>query len=140
MYSRILVPLDGTASAEGILPFAERIAGPVDAEVVLLQVVEPLSAAEIVASAGVTGVDTLHLRELEGKRYLATIADRLGDKGLRTRSILRLGSAAPEILAAISDEKIDLVAMATHARTGLGRLVLGSVARRSSGQPGSPCS
>ena len=43
MYERMLVPLDGSEAAEAILPFAEQVAGPLDAEVVLLRVIEPPS-------------------------------------------------------------------------------------------------
>jgi nucleotide-binding universal stress UspA family protein len=39
MYERILVPVDGSEGAEAILPFAEQVAGPLDAELVLLRVV-----------------------------------------------------------------------------------------------------
>jgi nucleotide-binding universal stress UspA family protein len=38
MYKRILVPVDGSETAEAILPFAEKVAGPVDGEVILLHV------------------------------------------------------------------------------------------------------
>ena len=41
MYERVLIPLDGSEPAEAILPCAERIAGPADAEICLLRVVEP---------------------------------------------------------------------------------------------------
>ena len=37
MYERMLVPLDGSVSAEAILPFAEQVAGPLDAEMVLFR-------------------------------------------------------------------------------------------------------
>ena len=49
MYKRVLVPLDGSELAEAILPFAEQVAGPLEAEVVLLRVVEAISPAEAMA-------------------------------------------------------------------------------------------
>jgi hypothetical protein len=45
MYARVLVALDGSELAEAILPFAEQVAGPLDAEVVVLRVVEPTRRA-----------------------------------------------------------------------------------------------
>lgn len=128
MYERLLVPLDGSRAAEAILPFAEQVAGPLDAEVLLLLVVEPLSAAEAVAAAGVVAPDAFRIREAEAREYLARVEGRLVAKGLRTRSAVRFGIPATEILVATAEEGADLVAMATHGRSGLGRVLFGSVA------------
>lgn len=128
-YERVLVPLDGSELAEAILPFAERVAGPGDAEVLLLRVVEPLSAAEVLAAGGVGGMDALLSREAEARRYLTAVARRLGDKGIRVRTEVRLGAPAAEIASAAAAWGADLVAMTTHGRSGLGRALFGSVAQ-----------
>ena len=128
MYERVLIPLDGSKVAEGILPFAENVAGPLDAEVVLLRVVEPVSPAEAMASAGVAFPDTLFLRELTAKDYLAALAKGLETKGLRVRTALRVGAPAAAIVAAAAEEKADLIAMTTHGRSGFRRVLFGSVA------------
>ena len=99
MYTRVLVPLDGSELAEAILPFAEQVAGPLDAEVVLLRVVEPILPAEAIASAGVVTPDSLALRELDGKRYLSEVERRLSKKALRVRTRVTLGPPAEAILA-----------------------------------------
>jgi nucleotide-binding universal stress UspA family protein len=128
MYTRMLVPLDGSELAETILPFAERIAGPLDTEVLLLSVVEPISVVTGLASAGVVGPDALYLRQVEMKKYLAEVAARLEAKGVRVRTVLGLGAPAAEILEVARAEHADLIAMATHGRSGLGRVAFGSVA------------
>ena len=128
MYERMLVPLDGSLSAEAILPFAEQVAGPLDAEVVLFRVVEPPSPIELVASAGVVSPDTFTLRDIDAKRYLSEIARRLSKKGIRVRTRVMVGSAAEEILGAARSTSADLIAMATHGRSGVGRALFGSVA------------
>lgn len=129
MIARILVPLDGSEVGEAALPTAEALAGPLGAELIVLRVVEPLSAVEAVAAAGVVAPDALFLRELEAKEYLGRVRERLARAGRRVRAELRRGQAAPEILAAVADTKADLVAMSSHGRTGLGRLLFGSVAQ-----------
>ncbi len=128
MYERILVPLDGSEVAEAILPFVEKIAGPVDAQVILFRVVEPLSVAEVMAAGGVVAPDTLALRQLEAKQYLEKTAGRLAAKGIRVQTDLRAGASGPEILTAVATWGADLLAMATHGRTGLRRVIFGSVA------------
>lgn len=129
MYERMLVPLDGSEVAEAILPFAEQVAGPLDAEVVLLRVVEPPSPVELVASAGAVAPDIFTLRDMEAKSYLSEVQRRLSKKGLRVRTRVALGGPpAEEILAAAQATSADLIAMATRGRSGLGRALFGSVA------------
>jgi nucleotide-binding universal stress UspA family protein len=128
LYKRLLVPLDGSTVAESILPFVEQVAGPLDAEVVLLNVIEPPSPGEIVASVGVVSPDVWRARELEVKQYLAGLERRLAAKGLRVERRLQMGRAADEILAAATALGADLIAMTTHGRSGIARLLFGSVA------------
>ena len=128
MYERMLVPLDGSEMAEAILPFAEQVAGPLDAEVVLFRVLEPPSPIELVASAGVVTPDTFTLRDIDAKGYLSEIQRRLSKKGIRVRTRVAVGSAAEEILAAARSTSADLIAMATRGRSGVGRALFGSVA------------
>jgi nucleotide-binding universal stress UspA family protein len=128
MYERIVVPLDGSDGAETVLPFAEKIAGPLDAELVLVRVVEPIATAVALGSGEVGGLDALLYHQTEAKRYLAEMAERLTAKGLRVRTLVALGAPVGEIVAAAEAENADLIAMTTHGRTGVRRLVFGSVA------------
>lgn len=128
MYKRVLVPLDGSELAEAILPFMEQVAGPLDVEVVLLHVIEPPSAGEVIASAGVVSPDVWRMKELEAKQYLAGVEQRLGGKGLRVQRRLQLGRAADEIIAMATALGADLIAMTTHGHSGIARLLFGSVA------------
>jgi nucleotide-binding universal stress UspA family protein len=128
MYERVLVPLDGTERAEAILPIVEQMAGPLDAEFILFRVVEPISPGEAMASAGVVTPDTFLARELDAKRYLHEVERRLSKKGLRVRAQVVIGPPVEEILAAAKATGADLIAMATHARSAVGRIFFGSVA------------
>jgi nucleotide-binding universal stress UspA family protein len=80
------------------------------------------------ASAGVVAPDTYALREMDAKRYLVEVERRLSKNGLRVQRRIALGPPVEEILAAAKASGADLIAMATHARSALGRLVFGSVA------------
>jgi nucleotide-binding universal stress UspA family protein len=127
MYKRAIVPLDGSAVAETVLPFLLEIAGPLDLEVVLLRVVQVAPPMVIEASRHVI-LDDAEGRQAEALEYLTPLAADLRDRGVRVETRVRRGQPADEILAAQAEEHADLIAMSTHGRSGLGRLVFGSVA------------
>jgi nucleotide-binding universal stress UspA family protein len=124
---RILVPLDGSALSEAIVPFVERIAGPLDSEVILLTVV-PLPVAATVGAGGILPPEELTARESEALGQLSPLRTRLESKGLRVRTLATVGEAADGICRIAGQEVADLIAMSTHGRGGLGRLMFGSVA------------
>jgi nucleotide-binding universal stress UspA family protein len=128
MYARLLIPLDGSEPAESVLPFAERIAGPVDAEICLLRVVEPMAAIPRLGTGEAGGPEALASRRLEATEYLAAMARRLESRGLHVRTLVTVGTPGREILEVAKAEHVDLVAMSTHGRRGLRRAVFGSVA------------
>ena len=127
MYKRAVVPLDGSAVAETILPFVLAIAGPLDLEVVLLRVVQPLPPVVIEGSRHVVA-DAMETRSVDAEEYLAALAVELRHKGVRVERLVRSGAPTDEILAGARETGADLIAMTTHGRSGLGRLLFGSVA------------
>jgi nucleotide-binding universal stress UspA family protein len=128
MYKRALVPLDGSSVAEAIIPFILDIAGPLDMEVILLRVVEPIVPIVIEGSRHVE-VEDVEARRTDAEEYLAPLAVELRNKAVRVESRVRRGNPADEIVAAARETGADLIAMSTHGRGGLGRLVFGSVAQ-----------
>lgn len=116
MYQRALVALDGSPEAEAILPFLVAVAGPPDVEVTLLRI---LPAGEL---------DDAHQRRIDAEEYLAPLAAELRSRGVRATTAVRHGDPATEILAGATEAGADLIAMTTHGRSGLGRLLMGSVA------------
>jgi nucleotide-binding universal stress UspA family protein len=129
MYShkRVLVALDGSPSSEAVLRFLLEIAGPLDMTVLLLRVLEPIVPTVIEASRHVE-VEDVEGRRRDAEEYMAPIGAALRAQGVETAWEVRRGRPAEEILAAARERGADLIAMATHGRTGLGRLLFGSVA------------
>lgn len=127
MYQRVLVPLDGSPVAEAILPFIEQIAGPLDMEIMLLRVV-PLTSLDVVAMAKEVRAGEPIMKEVEAQGYLEPLVGTLKAKGGRAGGRVRIGEPAAEIVAAAEEIGADLIAMTTHGRSGLGRLLFGSVA------------
>jgi len=125
MYKRALIPLDGSAVAESILPFILEIAGPLDMQVTLVRVIVP---SPPVAIEGAVAVDDGEKLCEEAETYLAAAASELRAKGLRVTTTVRRGEPVDEILTAAGEADADLIAMTTHGRSGLSRLVFGSIA------------
>lgn len=127
MYKRVLVPVDGSIESEAILPFLLQIAGPLDMEIHLLRVAMPLPPTAIEASRDVY-VDDPEARKAEALTTLAPLAAELTGKGIKCQTRARYGTPSTEILRAAREAGADLIAMTTHGRGGLGRLLFGSVA------------
>ena len=127
MYKRVMVPLDGSPLAEGILPFILQIAGPLDLEVVLVRVVQPIPPQALEGTGHVV-LDDVPARLREAREYLAPVAADLRGRGVRVTTEARHGDPVKELVAATRDAGADLIAMTTHGRSGVGRLLFGSVA------------
>jgi nucleotide-binding universal stress UspA family protein len=125
--SHILVPLDGSALAECVLPHVSAIAVPEKARVTLLHVLEPPSA-----KAGLHAIDTIdwHLQKREAELYLETVASRLEKEGLETARIIQEGPAAECIVNSSHQGDVDLVAMSSHGRSGLSKWAVSSVVQK----------
>jgi len=124
MFARILVPLDGSALAESVLIQVRRLLARQDAEVLLLRVVTLPPAME--ADAG----EPLDLLWSRATDYLRNLSAQLASEGLRVRSKVVEGFPANQILEAARKEKVSLIAMSTHGRTGIARWAFGSVTEK----------
>ena len=128
---RILVATDGSTASEAILDPVVELGRVFGAALHLVRIVEfPHGIPSVYLPDAV-----LSAREqLDGAREAAEqetrdLVDRLQDRGVAaTSSVEVAGHAAPGILSAAKDGSFDLIAIATHGRGGVRRMVLGSVA------------
>lgn len=129
MYRKILVPLDGSPRAEQILPHVEGLLRENESEIVFLQVVRPS-----VVSDGYKGILVEKSKEESQKNieaakgYLSTIEGRFRSSGVTTQQYTENGSVVETIINIAQQENVDLIAMASHGRSGLSRVFYGSVA------------
>ncbi len=124
----VLVPLDGSTEAEHALPTAIELAKRSGCVLLLARVLEPLPLG---MAGGPYYVEPVSMRgeNQQSRDYLSTMRKRLTQEtGLIVQSLLLEGDAAGEIGKALAGHGGSLVVMTTHGRTGLGKLVLGSVA------------
>jgi nucleotide-binding universal stress UspA family protein len=126
MYDDILVPTDGSASAERAARYAVVLADAYDARIHALCVVDERDYDGDVVGADV--VDSGRTAAQRGAgRAVATVAD-LAEGSVETH--VTTGVPSDAVLAYVADAGVDLVVMGTHGRTGVERFVIGSVAER----------
>jgi universal stress protein A len=134
---RILGSTDFSMAGYPAIQAAGELAGHFGAELVLLHVVQPAPAVPLVPSERMVmlpgGSETEKYERDEEERSLEElrrlVVERL-PKGLSCRPLVRVGSAADEIVRLSESEEVDLIVIATHGRTGWRHLAFGSVAEK----------
>lgn len=130
--NRMLIPLDGSKEGESALPCIAEFIAKLKVEVVLLQVLS--TGYQTLTAEGYEYVvfpeNQIASDRAYAQAYLDKAARTLARPGLTIKSVVKLGNAADEIVTYAGEMKADMIAMATHGRSGLGRWVLGSVAER----------
>jgi nucleotide-binding universal stress UspA family protein len=130
----VLVPLDGSAMGEQVLPFALMLGSAARARYTLLHVINPSARArsELQIDMPEDADDAAEIevqRVRAAERYLHTVAERLraDQANVETRIVIE-PQAATAILNEAQDGENSVIALATHGRGGVARLLLGSVA------------
>lgn len=129
MYSKLLVPLDGSTLAEKAVSHAGMLAKIAGSEIILVRaVVNPLTR---LPESGIPD-EAAFLESLleEARRYLSAVADGLIAEGLHARTVVREGEPEDIIIDVAQDEDVDMIVMGTHGRSGISLLVMGSVAMK----------
>lgn len=127
----ILVPLDGSPRAEGVLEWVVRIARAAHSECRLVTVVPPPPrfSSPYIPHAAREVRESLEGGRQRAEQYLHGVAQRLREAGMAVTTRVEVGvRPAAGILRAADDPSVDLVAIATHGRGGVSRIMLGSVA------------
>ncbi len=122
---RILVPLDGSKIGEAAVCYAVELAKKMAAEIALIEVLEPVRAV------GATGISYSIPEDESVKKsllsYLDHVAQPIKNEGLKVSTTVLFGNAANKIMEYAEKNGIDLIAVSTHGRSGLGRWVFGNV-------------
>ena len=116
IYKRVVVPLDGSPLAEGMLRFIIDIARPLDLEVALLQVVKA-APPYLTETMKALVLENAERSLAEARAYLAELGEDLSAKGIRVRIEVRRGDPVDEIVACARAIDADLIAMTTNGRS-----------------------
>jgi nucleotide-binding universal stress UspA family protein len=127
LFNRVLVPLDGSLAAEQIVPYALALAKGMGAELRLLRVISMAPLAGYYLSGGIDweGIEKLMLGEAQA--YLEEVKPRLNLEGTQITTSVSEGLTASSIISESNSMEGTLVAMTTHARSGVSKGIIGSV-------------
>ena len=129
MVTKILVPLDGSAVAEQVLPYVRTLAGGLKVPVELMGVVDMAQLDSHIAAEKGRYLDTLIEDSVRCSReYLKGVAQTF--PGANASFAVEKGGAAEVIIAKAGADNETLITMATHGRSGIDRWLLGSVAEK----------
>jgi nucleotide-binding universal stress UspA family protein len=136
MFSTIVVPLDGSDTAAQALPVAKAMAQRFGSRLHLVQVVDTGSASLALGANAASGAMTdpaaitgeVDSRVEIAKGYLSAVVDQLAEEGITADYAVHDGPVGNDIIEAAASTGADLIVMCSHGRTGLRRLVFGSVA------------
>lgn len=124
----ILLPLDGTALAEAAIPIAQQFAQNTGATLSFIRILDS-NYSEHEQSANQTDT-TKQATSQQATRYLEQIKLRLQLANVTSRYQITSGDPAVAIIRASHTEQVDLIVMSTHGRSGVGRIIHGSVTRQ----------
>ncbi|MBI3967758.1 MAG: universal stress protein [Chloroflexi bacterium] len=133
MYTHLFVALDGSELAERVLPHVAALAQQFGSTVTLVRASRPPSTI-VTAAAGdpllgvVDPTPIVQDERHEALEYLVARAKQLGSRGLQIGYEQPEGPAGEVIVQRARELGADLIAMTTHGRGGLGRVIFGSVA------------
>jgi nucleotide-binding universal stress UspA family protein len=143
MIKNVLVGLDGSTLAEAVLPYVKSLAKSTGIEVILARAVSDASTTDflirtiphVLPYAGYRSTEsaTPVVAETpsdhdEAERYLEDVAARLRSRGVAVETAVLVGEPAPALIAEADLRQADLIFLCTHGRSGISRLVYGSVA------------
>lgn len=135
MYHHILVPLDGSALAETVLPQVKDLARSTQqVRITLLRAVPPVPLSGMEFNGAYSGamppLHELEQHEQQAHQYLHDLATHMRAEGFEVSPALSRLQAAEAVLAYAENHSVDLIAMATHGRSGLSRWMFGSVTQK----------
>ena len=127
MYTRMLIPLDGSIVAEQVLPYARFLAKALAIPVELLEVVDPEALVAFSNPAQGRHLDTL-VAETISRTALYLEATARSFPGAQVKCSVAKGKPEDVVIEKAAADKNTLIVMATHGRSGIQRWLLGSVA------------
>ncbi len=127
---RILIAVDDSSHSQAAVDFVNRMRWPAGSEAIVLSVSRPaLVSYALVDAPGMSYSPQLYEEQLKFHEEIASRYERdMKDVGLKTRAVVMQGDPREAIVDLVRQEKVDLIVMGSHGRSGVSKLVMGSVA------------
>lgn len=135
MFTRVLVPLDGSEISERVLPLATAIARKAGGSLILLRCVRAIDdLASRIAYTNAYGSFMYNYDETdsaeEARRYLVHVAHTQVPGDVEAQKFVVTGEPAPAILTFAQEQQADLIVLSTHGRSGFKKWMLGSITQK----------
>ena len=128
MYKKILVPLDGSKRAEAILPHVKNLALRFKSKIIFFIVIEQRHFVGYDEAIWVKEHDEKRDHQIkETKSYLNSLQKQFREKGIKVKTLIGYGPIVKAILDVAKIESADLLAMASHGRSGVPGTFYGSI-------------
>jgi len=133
MKEKVLLPLDGSAVGEAAIPNVVDVISrfnPDNIEITLLRVISEFRYSVLSESVNAEfALDEDELSELkeQANEYLEKVAGRIRKRGITVNIMVTVGHPAEEVIRVSEELGVNLIAMSSHGRSGIGRWALGSV-------------
>jgi len=129
MISKILVPSDGSKTAEIAAAYAVDLAKQLNASIIILSVIDKhLLIAQAVSETAMDITESIedYLKEV-AEQYTVEIKNLCDENGVASEISIKTGHPVEEIVKEAKESKADLIVMGSHGRSSLSATVLGSV-------------
>jgi nucleotide-binding universal stress UspA family protein len=133
---KVLLAVDGSRDSQSAVRFLQKLRLPVRTELLILHVYESWSEPAVLSSSGRSPriqQRLAALREITADKARALVSEvspQFSGRGLRVRTLLAEGRAAPEILEVLDRHRVDLAVMGTRGLSGVKRFLLGSTSEQ----------
>ena len=133
MYRKVLIPLDGSEESERVFDLVQEQLAP-DGQIILLQVI-PRVKSQVVGGQVIYGTQLEEAERSKADAYLIGVLRRLNEGSARAScEVVASDSISQSIVDFAKREGVDLIAMYTHDRKGLTRIIKGSIAKEVQGK------